>query len=102
MSDGDFHAGGHYGTAPPTGWFHVVYNYIGPEYGQGTRVYYDGRLVTGTTQKRVFDIIEGDGRIAIGRLYTVSSERAGSHEVDELIMFNKVLTDEEIVRLNSN
>ena len=45
VRDGDFHTVGHYGTSPPTGWFHVVFNYIGPEDGKGTRVYYNGRLV---------------------------------------------------------
>ena len=73
-----------------------------PGDGEGTRVYYDGRLVAGVLNKRSMNITEGDGRIAIGRLYTGSNVRSGSHEVDELILFNKALTDDEIERLNSN
>ena len=87
-------------TSPRKGWFHVVFNYIGPEEGEGTRVHYDGRLVAGAPYNRSMDITEGDGRIAIGRLYTGSNVRSGSHEVDELILFNKALSDDEIARLN--
>ena len=87
-------------TRPRNGWFHVVFNYINPGDGEGTRVVYDGRLVAGVLNKRSMDITEGDGRIAIGRLYSGSNVRAGSHEVDELILFNKALTNDEIAKLN--
>ena len=89
-------------TRPCNGWFHVVFNYIGPGDRAGTRVYCDGRLVAGVLNKRSMDVTEGDGRIAIGRLYTGSNVRAGPHEVDELILFNKALTNDEIAILNSN
>ena len=87
---------------PPSGWFHVVYNYIGQEDGGGVRVYHDGKLVGSSLEKNEWNygIVEGDGRIAIGRCYIDSNWMSGSHEVDELFLFNKALTDAEIERLN--
>ena len=85
----------------------MVFNYIGPQMGEGTRIYYDGRQVASSFEKTRYDALgigikQGDGRIAIGRSFTGSDWRSGSHEVDELFLFNQALTDEEIERLNSN
>ena len=95
-----------YDAETPKGWFHLVFNYIGPEDGEGTRVYYNGRKVASSFEKVGYNTLgigikEGDGRIAIERIYTGSSSTSGSHEVDELFLFNQALTDEEIERLNS-
>ena len=82
----------------------MVYNYIGEEKDEGVRVYHDGKLVGSSLEKYEYDneIEEGEGRIAVGRCFTGSSWMSGSHEVDELFLFNKALTDSEIERLNLN
>ena len=98
LPDGSFYAEG----SRPSGWFHLVVNYIGPEEGEGIRVYYDGVLVGSDTRKNVHTISEGNGQIAIGRFYNNNKWRDGSVVVDDLILFNQALTDDEIQRLSSN
>ena len=98
LPDGAFYAEG----SRPSGWFHLVVNYIGPGEDEGIRVYYNGVLVGSDTRKYVHTINDGDGKIAIGRYYNNNQWRDGSVEVDDLILFNQALTDEEIQRLSSD
>ena len=42
----------------------------------------------------------GDGRIVIGRRFTGSDNEYTSVQVDELLLFNKTLSGEEIRKLN--
>ena len=71
-------------------------NYIGPNTGEGIRVYYNGGGVGGDNTKWNRSPSAGDGRIVVGRYYTGRSQRYASVEVDELIFFNRYLSIEEI------
>ena len=82
------------------GWFHIVFNFIGPRQTQGIRIYNDVEQVGGDTMTEdVVTHVEGDGRIVFGRFYTDVNERYDSAHMDELLLFNQVLTDAEISKL---
>ena len=85
----------------PTGWTHLVLNYIGPNDGQGIKVYYDGAEVENDTIKCGGSRSAGDGRIVVGRIYTNSDEDYTSMQIDELIFFNKALSTTDIKLLYS-
>ena len=77
-------------------WTHIVLNYIGPLNGQGIRIYqnglqtgYDDTLVPGSYSP-------GDGRVAVGRVYTDDNDQHGGVDVDELLFFNQALSDDQI------
>ena len=80
----------------PSGWTYVVLNYIGPNSGEGIRIYMDGSEVGSDTSKRVWSGSTGDGRVVIGRYYTDQDKEYSSVHIDELIYFNNSLTNEEI------
>ena len=85
-----------------SGWTHVVLNYIGPNNGQGIRMFVDGQEVaTGTT--RVSRVSSGgDGRVVVGKLFANDiSEKYASVQVDELIFFNQALSIDQIRTLNT-
>ena len=94
-------------VARPSGWFHVVLNYIGRIDGEGFRVYHDGVLVGNATWKRQYDIYpsqtvgESNGIIAVGTLYYAVdlSRYYTSMQIDELVMFNETLDPDEITML---
>ena len=83
-------------NASPSGWTHVVLNYIGLEDGQGIWIYYDGVQTGSDTTRNPNSYETGDGRIVIGRLYTEWDTNYASVQLDELIFFNTKLTDSEI------
>ena len=82
----------------PAGWTHIVLNYIGPNDGEGIRVYYDRQeVVSDTTKSRgLFD--PADGSILVAKRadgdygYT-------SLQMDELIFFNKTLSTTDITAM---
>ena len=80
----------------PTGWFHIVLNYIGPNDGEGLRILIDGTEVGSATNKDGGAYPAGDGRIVVGREYTDSGRRYASVRVDELIYFNASLTSDNV------
>ena len=80
----------------PNGWTHVVLNYIGPNDGEGIRIYYDGVEVASNTIKSAQSLSAGDGRIVVGRFYPDKDERYTSMQIDELIFFNTVLSTNDI------
>ena len=80
------------GFSRPTGWTHVVMNYIGPDDGQGIRGYYNGAEVASETTKYGGSYPAGDGRIVVGRFYIDHDKRYTSLKIDELIFFNKALS----------
>ena len=85
---------------PSSDWIHIVGNYIGPQDGQGIRIYYDG-IETGSDTTKDGDSEQvGEGRIVIGRLATDEDADYASVEVDELMFFNMKLTEPEIVMLS--
>ena len=71
-------------------------NYIGPNDGEGFRIYYNGTEVAKKQGKRVRSHAAGDGRIVVGRQYTNSDRNYASVEVDELIYFNAALTSDDV------
>ena len=82
------------------GWFHIVVNFIGPNATQGFRAYNDGVQVGGNSRVEVDIIhIEGDGRIVFGKFYSDGNDRYASAQMDELLLFNQVLTQTEITKL---
>ena len=83
----------------PTGWTHIVLNYIGPNEGEGTRVYYNAAEVASDTTKSEKTYPTGDGRIVVGRYYTDEDRYYMSMQIDELIFFNKTLSTTDIKHL---
>ena len=77
----------------PTGWTHIVLNYIGPSDGQGIRVY-GMEVLNGITQDAAHPA--GDGRVVVGRRYTDQDTDYASMQIDELIFFNKALSTRDI------
>ena len=87
----------------PSGWFKFVVNFIGPNNGEGIRIYINGEQV-GSDPKMVKHrphILEGDGRIVIGRWYTSTEFRYSSQIMDDLLLFNHALSNAEIQRLSA-
>ena len=84
----------------PSGWTPVVINYIGPEDGQGIRIYYDGVQRGSDTSMALYSRNTGEGLIVFGRRHTDSDDNYGSVQLDELIFFNATLTDSEITMLS--
>ena len=80
----------------PARWVHVTLNYIGPENGQGIRIYLDGTEVGSRTTKTVLARVAGDGRIVVGRRFTNQDMDYANVQVDELNFFNQSLTSAEV------
>ena len=79
-----------------TGWTHVVLNYIGPNDGEGIRLYQNGQEVRSYIARIWLSSSAGDGRIVVGKDYTHSDGNYASVQVDELIYFNTALTDTQV------
>ena len=97
LTDGYFYTS----NPTPTGWFNIVLNCIGPNNGQGIRMFINGAEVASKTTKNDPSSTpsSGDGRIIVGRTFTNSYERYTSLQTDELVYFNQGLTTEEIIQL---
>ena len=80
-------------------------NFIGPNEGQGIRIYNDGQLIGSDTTKTNETNLPSDGRIVIGRadLNHIGTPNFftlyASVEVDELLIYNRTLTEPEIILL---
>ena len=82
----------------PSGWFHVVLNFIGPD--DGIRIYHDGMEVGSDTNIRGNPKHNGDRRIVIGRYFAESAGTYSSIQVDELLFFNQMLIDPQVTMLS--
>ena len=82
-------------------WVHGVLNFLGPNDGEGIRIYENGKHVGNDTTVNLFKSPrnESNGQIVIGRLYAEHLLEA-SVQVDELMFFNKSLTEAEIALLS--
>ena len=80
----------------PTGWTHIVMNYLGPNDGEGVRIYIDGAEVASTSYRYDESRPAGDGKIVVGRYYTEGHTDLASVQVDELIYFNASLIDTDV------
>ena len=77
-------------------------NYIGPNNGEGIRLYYDGEQVTRDTTRRTLSRrIAATGRIVLGRFYINSNERYSSVTIDEPVIFNRSLKTTEVHQIFS-
>ena len=84
-------------------------NFIGPNEGQGIRIYNDGKLIGNDTTKSNGTNSPSNERIQIGRIDLRSinnpsrtSPFYASVEVDELLIYNRTLTEPEIIMLKQN
>ena len=90
-----------YSTITTNAWTHVILNYIGPNNGQGIKIYLNGWLaVTQTTHPGMTSFRDGDGGIVVGRLLKNKDKSYASVLVDELIYFNMALNDQQIEDIN--
>ena len=85
----------------PSGWTHIVLNFIGPDEGQGIRIYYNGEQTGNVVTKGARSYQSGDGRVVVGRLYTDVNDFYASVDVDELLFFNEALSDQNIRYLSN-
>ena len=80
-------------TSKPSGWFHTIINFFGNRFV----VYHDGieqESSFGTNATK----IPGDGRI-VGKLSTDVNGIYTSVQVDEMLFFNRSLTETEVTVL---
>ena len=71
-------------------------NYIGPNNGEGIRIYYNGKKEASSGRKLYGGNTAHSGRIIAGRFNTEADQYYTSVQVDELIFFDQSLTLEEI------
>ena len=81
---------------PSNDWFHVVVNYCGPNNGEGFNTYFNGELAYSDTTVEEEASKPGDRRIVIGRSFTEVDNYYTSMAIDEMLMLNKILTEQEI------
>ena len=79
-------------------WSHSVINFIGPNIGQGYILYIDGMMHRRSGYSQFTPGVINNGRIAIGRQFIENNKFLAYAEfaVDELLFFNRTLTDTEI------
>ena len=64
-------------------------------------MYHDGELIQNVTFKNdALRFVSNDSNIVIGRSLTVQNRRYSSVRLDEVLLFNRNLTGEEIAMLN--
>ena len=80
----------------PSGWFHVVFNLIGLNDGEGIAIYHDGILQERDTTRETRSKSASNGTVVIGRTLVDVDDNYGSVELDELYFFNEWLSDNEI------
>ena len=70
--------------------------------GSGITVYQDGIRVGTSTVKESGSVSKprGDGRVFIGKRVTAGNQRYTSVLVDEVKMYNRQLSEDEICKLN--
>ena len=83
----------------PTEWYHLVFNYIGESPvggGDSVVIYHDGAEVGSSTDKVSYSTTAGQGVVVIGKHFVQSEVGFASVMVDELLFFNRHLTEEEV------
>ena len=83
----------------PSGWTHIVLNYIGSGSGEGIRVFYNGHQVASDTTTWGPLRQAPNGKIVIGRVYTDHNVYYSSIQIDQLALFNQSLSNAEISAL---
>ena len=92
--DGDFFTE----VTPPDSWTHIVLNFIGPNNGQGIRVYVNGAEAASDTTKTSRLRNPADGRVYMGNS---ALEKYTSVDVDELLFFNYMLSDQQVMLIKN-
>ena len=84
-------------------------NFVGPNEGQEIRIYNDGKLIGNDTTKSNGSFARSNGGIQIGRVdfrYINNPNETfpfyASVEVHELSIYNRTLTEPEIILLKQN
>ena len=89
-----------YASTPiSTEWFHLVLNYLGSGYDQGVAIYQDGteEVIGQNIPNQVHS--PGSGVVVLGRFDPIHDGRYSSVMIDELMLFNRKLTMEEVAIL---
>ena len=79
----------------PTEWYHLVFNYIGrfPVSGlDSVVIYHDGAELGSSTHKTLYNSNAGTGIVVIGKHFVQLEQDFASVMVDELLFFNRYLT----------
>ena len=92
VSDGRFSVNG---PAFPAGWFHIVVNFHGAE--AGFSLYVDGSHVGTHTAKQPQTNLVLSKEIGIGRLYLNTDDYYSTVEVDELMIWNRNLSAQDVL-----
>ena len=92
--DGDFFTE----ITPPYSWTHVVFNFIGPNNGQGIRIYVDGVNTASDTIKTPRNRNAADGRVYAGNS---ALEKFTSVDLDELLFLNHKLSDQQVALIKN-
>ena len=85
-------------------WTHMVLNYIGPEHGQGIRIYYNGVKLDGGSYKTPpgKPTSAANGSVTVGKFkncyYSVTIDYS-TVALDELLFYNVKLTSHQIREL---
>ena len=79
----------------------MVLNYLGPDNGQGIKIFLDGKLKATDAEKNMNTYAQGNGKIVLGRKYTNADRFYASVDVDELLFFNQFLNADEISLLSN-
>ena len=98
VSDGDFYESS---DQVSDSWFHVVINYIVSDCGKGFTTYINGRAAMSDRSINEGFNTAGNGRIVIGRSFTEVNDFYTTMEMEELVIFNRFLTDEQINQIRN-
>ena len=81
-------------------WIHLVLNFKGV--GKGFQVFIDGTLVSSQPTIESSHRAPGDGRLVLGRRYPNSDNFYSSIDLDEVVFFNRKLTEPEVGTMHKN
>ena len=81
----------------PTEWYHLVLNYIpaSPTSSDSVVIYHDGAEAGRSTEKVSYNTNAGSGVVVIGKYFVQSELDFATVMVDELLFFNRHLTEGE-------
>ncbi len=81
----------------PVGWFHIGVGFSGPAEGQGILLYVNGTLVdSDDTWNQPGPFARGPGVMVLGRRHPDHGWQHSNASVDELAMWNRKLSAQEI------
>ena len=84
------------GVNIPSGWFHLVLVFHGPEHGQGFTIHRNGNHWRAGSAIDTNDYGNTSGNTIIGRLYSDRDNNYSNMMVDELTFWNRQLTEQEV------